>query len=269
MAVLPSALATATLNNYSRSWSKYLEFCSYISIPASLPISIRYASLFLVYLSNHKFSASSLSTIMSGLSYYHKMRLLFDPFQSFPVRQLLQALKKNSPSTPDIRRPISENLLFQLLDKLHTLGLPNYEYTLFSTMFLFGFYFGLRIGEYTSSQHNLNFEEVVVSSTSVTITFHSHKHSNRQSLPHFINQTKLRYCPVVYANRYLSLRPTVPGPFFIFRSKPITSKKISSTLRQLVILLNLPPHLYSPHSFRIGAATHWFGKKIQMSVFVS
>ena len=36
---------------------------------------------------------------------------------------------------------------------------------------------------------------------------------------------KKKAMPVVYANRYLSLRPTVPGPFFIFRSKPITSKK--------------------------------------------
>ena len=174
LTLLPQALAKSTHTNYTRSWKKYVTFSHHIGIVASLPISIRYACLFLVHLFNHNFSASSLTTIMSGLSYYHKMRMLPDPFQSFPVRQLLQALKKNSPSSPDSRRPISEFLLLQLLDKLQTLGLPIYETNLFSTMFLFAFYFGLRIGEYTSSQHNLLFEEVVVSNTSVTITFHSH-----------------------------------------------------------------------------------------------
>ena len=258
--LLPQALAHSTQLSYTRSWQKYLDFTHHIGIVAHLPISIRYACLFLVYLFNQNFSISSLSNIMSGLSYYHKMRILPDPFISFPVRQLVQALKKNSPSTPDTRRPISEIMLLQLVDKLQILALPIYESQLLATMMLFSFYFGLRLGEFTSSQHNLQFNDIAVTSESVIITFHSHKHSNRQSLPHIIGKTNLRHCPVVYANRYLSLRPHVPGPFFIFRNKPVSPKYFAAKLKQLITLLSLPPQFYSPHSFRIGAATHWFAK---------
>jgi len=228
----------------------------------SLPISIKHACLFLVYLFNHRYSTTSISTIMSGLSYFHKLRMLEDPFQSFPVRQLLQSLRKQSPATPDTRRPISEHLLLQLLDKLHNLSSSEYEITLFSAMFLFAFYFGLRSSEITSSRHNLQFDEIIVSSNSVIISFHSFKHSNRQSLPHIIKQTSLRHCPVVAAKKYITLRPPGAGPFFIFRNKPISAKTFSSKLKQLITLLNLPSQYYSPHSFRIGAATHWFSKNL-------
>jgi len=197
---------------------------------------------------------------MSGLSYYHKIRLLPDPFQSFPVRQLVQALKKVSPSFPDTRRPVSENLLLLLVDKLQLLGLSFYETTLFSTMFLFAFYFGLRISEYTSSQHNLKFENVQVSANSVVINFHSYKHSRNQSLPHFINRTHLRHCPVLFANKYISMRSATQGSFFVLNNKPISARKFSNILKQLILLLDLPPQFYSAHSFRIGAATHWFSK---------
>ena len=175
--LLPQALAKATQTNYKRSWSRFSQFAEFIGINVCLPISIRYACLFLVYLFNHQFSSNSISTIMSGLSYYHKIRLLQDPFQYFPVRQLLQSIRKISPSSPDTRRPISEHLLLQLIDNLHRLGLPLHETTLFSTMFLFAFYFGLRISEYTASRHNLLLEEVQVSINSVVIKFHSFKHS--------------------------------------------------------------------------------------------
>ena len=66
---------------------------------------------------------------MSGLTYYHKIRLLSDPFQLFPVpvRQLFQAIKKKSPALGDSRLPISEHILFELLDNIHILGMSKYE----------------------------------------------------------------------------------------------------------------------------------------------
>ena len=231
--LLPQALAPSTHKNYLRSCSKYAQFCSLLQISPSFPISVHYACLFLVHLFNKKLSTVSLTTIISGLSYYHKICMLSDPFKSFPVRQLLLAMKKISPTIPDSRLPITEHLLLQLVDKIQVLNLPVYETTLFSTMFLFAFYFGLRASEFTSSQHNLQYNEVQVSQNSVIITFHSHKHSYRQSLPHLINQTLLRHCPVRSANKYISLRPAIPGPFFIFRNKPISPRTFSAKLKQI------------------------------------
>ena len=259
--MLHQALAPATQSNYARSLRKYNEFAVEIGINSSFPISVKHACLFLVFLFNNKFSPTSILTIMSGLTYCHKIRLLTDPFQFFPVRQLFQAIKKNSPSPGDSRLPISESILFDLLDNIHLLGLSKYESILLSTMFLFAFYFGLRIGEYTASPHNLQLTDVCVSHKEVVIIFQSFKHSKQRSLPHSIKPSSLRHCLVKSAMSYASLRPPIEGAFFVYAGKPVSPKSFTTKLKQIISLIGKSPEKFSPHSFRIGAATHWFNKQ--------
>ena len=158
-------------------------------------------------------------------------------------------------------------MLFELLDKIHLLAVSDYESILFSTMFLFAFFFGLRIGEYTTSPHNLQFSDITVSKTEVIVMFQSFKHSNsnRRTLPHSMKPTSSRYCPVVSENNYLKRRPRGPGPIFISLGKPISPKTFTLKFKQLVRLTGRSPEHYSAHSFRIGAATHWFNQNISES----
>ena len=216
--------------------------------------------MFVVHLIRKQSHPNSIAPILSGLAYFHKIRNFPDPFQSFVIKQLLQAGRKISISSPVKRKPISEDLLLSLVDSMFGLGLPPYDFSLFSTMFLFAFYFGLRISEFTSSRHNLSFTDVSVSDESVTITFHSFKHSKQPSLPHILKPTNLRYCPWQSARTYISKRPAIHGPFFISAGQPVSPKTFSSLLKRLIHLCNKQDDYYSPHSFRIGAATHWFKK---------
>ena len=138
----------------------------------------------MVHLSRNHSHTSSISPILSGIAYFHKIQGYPDPFQTFLIKQLLQASRRMSQPSPDKRRPITEELLLSLIDSMSSMNLPTYDFSLFSTMFLFAFYFGLRISEFTSSRHNLDFSDVTVSADCISIIFRSYKHSIRPSLPH-------------------------------------------------------------------------------------
>ena len=88
---------------------------------------------------------NSIAPILSGVAYFHKIQNYPDPFQSFLIKQLLQGGRKVSNKPSNRRNPITEDLLLALIDALLSLGLPYYDFSLFSTMFLFAFYFGIRI----------------------------------------------------------------------------------------------------------------------------
>ena len=258
--LLDSALAPSTRSAYQSAWRQFCLFARTLSFLPSIPISSYHAALFVVHLIQKNSRSSSVPPILSGIAYFHKIRGHPDPFQTFLIKQLLQAGHRISTPSPDKRKPISEELLLSLIDAMSSLNLPSYDFSLYSTMFLFAFYFGLRISELTSSCHNLSFSDVTVSSASITIIFRSFKHSSQPSLPHILKPTHLRFCPCQAALTYISKRPSLPGPFFISAGKPVSPRNFSNMLKRLLPLCNKDPYFYSPHSFRIGAATHWFKK---------
>ena len=230
-----------------------------MSFRPSIPISSYHAALFIVHLTRNRSQSSSIPPILSGIAYFHKIQGYPDPFQTFLSKQLLQASRRVSQPSSDKRKPITEELLLSLIDSMSSMNLPTYDFSLFSTMFLFAFYFGLRISEFTSSRHNLNLSDVTVSTDCISIIFHSYKHSVRPSLPHTLKPSNLRFCPVRSACTYISKRHSSPGPFFILSNKPISPKTFSKLLKQCLHLSNAQG-CYSAHSFRVGAASHWFRK---------
>ena len=102
--------------------------------------------VFLSLFNNKNTPASSIASILSGISHTHKIRGVLDPTHTYPVNQMLIAIRKTG-TKPDKRKSITETLLFTLLTKMNLLGLSTFEISLFKAMFLFAFYFGLRIGE--------------------------------------------------------------------------------------------------------------------------
>ena len=253
-------MAPSTRSAYQRAWHQFILFARTLSFLPSIPISSYHASLFVTHLLQKNPHTSSIPPILSGIAYFHKIRGHPDPFQTFLIKQLLQGGHRIATPSSDKRRPISEDLLLSLIDAMSSLNLSSYDFSLFSTMFLFAFYFGLRISEFTSSCHNLSFSDVTVSSDSITIIFRSFKHSSRPSLPHILKPTNLRFCPCKAALTYIRKRPSLQGPFFISAGKPVSPRNFSYMLKRLLPLCNKEQHFYSPHSFRIGAATHWFKK---------
>ena len=85
-------------------------------------------------------------------------------------------------------------------------------------------------------------------SDSITIIFRYFKQSSQPSLPHMLKPTNLCVCPCQAALTYIRRQASFSSDFF------------SSMLKRGLPLCNKGQEFYSPHSFRIGAATHWLKK---------
>ena len=63
-------------------------------------------------------------------------------------------------------------------------------------------------------------------------------------------------CPVVNLVRYCNLRGAKDGPLFLNENgTAVTSLHFSRCLKNSIQDFGLLPHLYTPHSFRIGGAS--------------
>ena len=138
-----------------------------------------------------------------------------------------------------------------------TVGLTLYERSLFSSMFLLAFYFGLRVGEITSSPHNLDVGQIVMSGDSIQLSFSSFKHSKDYSPIHTVQTQHKQFCPVLALNQYLEMRGKSQGFLFILHGRPIARNAFSSLFKQLLSIAGESASLYKAHSFRIGAASYW------------
>ena len=257
--LLLNALAPSTRQAYTRALNTYEQFCRMYNFNADLPITIYKLSLFITFQYEKGLPASSILSCMSAISYFHKLiSAKVDPTKSFVINQLMTGIKKDRPSL-DLRKPMSLNIIHLLIDNIHKLELSNFENHLFKALFLFAFYFGLRIGEFTSSPHNLSLNQITVNEHEISLKFASYKHAPLELSPvsHKLKADQSAYCPVKLLRNYLSLRGNDNGPIFLLNTKSLTAKYFSLRFKQALIMCNLNPSLYAGHSFRIGAACYW------------
>ena len=258
MKMIPLALAPATVASYRRHWRSFEAFAERFALPVTMPIAVDHLSCFMMELLNSGASASSISSMLSAFSYFHKLEGGPDPTHSFFIRQLAIAVRRQVPSS-DSRVPITEAMLFRMVEQIAKCGWPIYDTVLFQATFLFAFYFGLRVSEFTSSRHNILRKQLEISNTLAKLTFLSFKHS-KQPETHSIASIDSPYCTVKALLRYLAFRGNTPGPLFLLHGKPITSKLFSSTLNRILGPLGLSDANIKAHSFRIGAASYWVEK---------
>ncbi|KAI8515695.1 hypothetical protein Bbelb_065080 [Branchiostoma belcheri] len=173
----------------------------------------------------------------------------------------------NRNHAPDGRLPITLPILHRLIHSLTHIVPKEYDNCLFKTMFLFMYYAFARVGEVAitrEAQHTLTISDVHAeldahgNPTSFVVTFKTYKHSkaSNPSTISILAQPDSRYCPVGNIRQYLQLRGGGPGYLFLAQNaSPVTSDYFAKVLHACVIQTNLDPHRYTPHSFRIGAAT--------------
>ena len=71
-----------------------------------------------------------------------------------------------------------------------------------------------------------------------------------------IGKTNNDSCPVTALLSYLARRGNTPGPLFQWDNHtPLSKSKFVEHVHQALLWANIPAHLYTGHSFRIGAAT--------------
>ena len=263
--LLQAAKAETTWAAYNRSNRSFQQFyITQYSVPPTMPYSPSDISAFVSFLHLKRQAPSTVSTHLSAISYFHKLKNLSDPTQSFLVRQL-QLGGRRLHQQPDSRQPITKAILHQLYHAVPKLSPTHYMTTLYQSLFLLCFHGFLRVGEVTAtaacSTHTLTLAQITIphhqsQPSSLTITFNSFKHS--KGTPYKINiLTQQGPCPVKAMVHYLQLRGLTQGFLFVNLLKhPLTRYQFASFLSTTLKFIGQDPDKFNTHSFRIGAATH-------------
>ena len=255
---MSKALSQSTKELYQRAWAQYERFAMIHGLAVGIPIPVQDLLCFITSLYNKGCPASTVSSTLSGISYFHKIQPLpvFDPTHHFAVTQLRVAIRKERPSL-DFRKPVTEIMLHAIFDTLAQLNLPIYDLWLFRSVYSFMFYFGLRIGEVAQSVHTIQRGQLSVSSSKLTLAFSSYKHAPLQPFSHVLQANDSIYCPVSTISNYLAMRGDDPGPLFQLGEKSIPKALVSHRLKEVLSRAGIEATNISSHSFRIGAASLW------------
>ena len=95
---------------YERCWKKLSNFLGLLGISRSLPVSVPVTLLLVANLLELRLSPSSLLSIMSAVSYFHKANNLLDPTNAFLVTKAVAGARNNAPCF-DIRLPVTPSVL--------------------------------------------------------------------------------------------------------------------------------------------------------------
>ena len=237
------------------AWRNFVNFAHSHNLPSLLPIPIDHLLCYITFLANKGRAFASLSTIVSAISYFHKLDGVPDPTKTFKFQQLLAALKRSHHSV-DLRLPMTHDILKRILGKLDNSSLAHYERMLFKAMFLLAFHFGLRLGEITQSPHNLSWDSIILSSRSLKLTFQSFKHAVGPPVTHKVVGSGSVLCPVAAMASFLGVRGQRPGPLFLLGGAAVKRHMFNGILKSLLRQCGIQGRITS-HSFRIGAATWW------------
>ncbi len=227
------------------------------NLPTFLPLPPHIITKYLAFLFENGTAYGSAVAYLSALSYFHKVNSVCDTTKDFNVTQVLKGFKRNrSSATP------CQALSFDEVSLLHqtvpALGLDLYPACLFGTMLTLGFFLGLRIGEMTTSPHNLLFDSIIINERYLKVDFLSFKHSASPS-SHILrpSQVENNFCPVRQMKRYVGMRGARSGPLFLNQGKPVHRNFFSTNFKRVLKRCGFDAKFYSPHSLRVSAARYW------------
>lgn len=263
LALLHSSLSESTKASYKRSWMLFQQYCLQGNVSNKLPISEITLCNFIAYLFEQNYSPSSITSMVSAISYVHKIFNIQDHSQSFLVRKIIFGANKSA-KAPDYRLPITSSIFVKLVNALQ-FTIPNFfNRLLLQCLFSVAFHRFFRMGELiakTSSNHACIIQRKDVSfngNSSVELILR-HSKTMHNTHPITISLSKVsppQVCPVTTLQLYLSAHKHRNGPLFQFHSgSPVSYQFVSTNLQNTVKFIGLNSQWYKGHSFRIGAAT--------------
>ena len=280
--LLENSLAQSTRKSYRRSIQLYSNFHHYFHLKSKsyFPISASRLSKFISFLAAKKYKAASIQSILSGLSYIHVLNDWPNPVNHCLIKKMLLGSKRVRFSA-DSRLPITKKILRAIMKSASRLFPSLFEQALFRAMYSLAFHALLRVSEYTTrdtSNHVIqlqavNFQARGPSICSCTIRLQHYKHSLKPVTLSIAKSSCSAICPVRNLLRYCRMRGPGKGPLFINEDKSaVTSRQLSRGLRISIEDQRLAPHLYTPHSFRIGGASfaqecNYSESRIQSEIF--
>ena len=169
--------------------------------------------------------------------------------------------------SPKQRQPIT----LSIMERIHSLlsnSANNYSNLMIWAAYCTAYFGLLRVSEFTVSSHNHSnsFTDLLLSDITIDshvapqvirITLRQLKTDQyRQGTHIYLGRTSHPVCPVKALIHYLGSRRGRPGPLFILLNNPLlTRETLSTAINKIFQKLNMYPHNFNMHSFRIGAAT--------------
>jgi len=252
-----------TLQVYENAVQSFNQFRLEFQIELKWPPPIDHIINYVAYLSKKRYSSTTVKTYLSGINYKLKINNWADYTNSFVLQKMLKGFQRIDKKT-DSRKPITLDVLKQLVQVLPAVCTSRFETQLFKAAFCLAFFGFLRLGEvaFTSSvsdNHVIKISDIsFLKNSNVCVKIESSKTDQLGNSVTLILQENIckNICPVKQLKQYLSLRPNIEGHLFChLNHKTLTRFQFLTVLKKALVFLGLNPLDYNTHSFRIGAAT--------------
>lgn len=269
--LIRKSLAPSSRNTYDRAFEYYSKFIHdrFGNIPI-FPATVEQLVLFIAHSFEHNLAASTVTTYVSAISYFLKMRNVPDPTSNFIVKKCLQGYQKCA-GTSDTRLPITPIVLRSIVGSLDLTTNSHFIRLMLKSMYLLAFHAFLRVGEFTvngkSTQmassvvcvHDVHFiHEAAANHVAFELKLSGYKHSKGKCQTLYIerNVKETNMCPVHALWSYLQLRGETMGPIFSFMDgSPVSRSYFTQQLKLSLIWAGYDTQFYKGHGFRIGAAS--------------
>ncbi|CAG2209864.1 unnamed protein product [Mytilus edulis] len=216
--LLKCSMASNSWKTYKTAVECFKKFRFIYNYRDIWPVPIDEIAQFIAYLSYKGFSASTVSTYISGLAHTHKINNITDNTKSFIISKMIEGLRRKNPQKLDVRTPISFDLLKRLIHSLRSVCNSQYETLLFSSAFSLAYFAMLRVSELAinsrtdESGHALKCEDVTFDKSNGQTELHVKLCSSKTDQKHnsitliIQSHADSNICPIRLLQSYLQVR---------------------------------------------------------------
>ena len=254
--IIMSSLSKASRANYNKVLVDYKKFVSQtLLVSNAIPINIGHLILYLTHLHKLGYASATIISRLSALNYCQLTVQAPNLNSHFLIQKFTSGLSKLH-SSVDLRSPITPDILRSLLSALPQTVTGPYYIKMYRAMMVLSFFAFIRPGEITDSPNNLQFHQIALNKSQVSITFIKFKHHKGPPVTITIKSQTNSHCPVALARDYILARGIAPGPLFCHQNGlPISYNQFNVALYNTQALIQSKQKL-NLHGFRIGAATY-------------
>ena len=263
--LLQASLAESTRGLYENAWKKLVMFMFSLGATPRLPISVSITLLFVAHLHCNNFASASIVSIISAISYFHKINGVMDPTKALIVVKAITGTR-NLATIGDIRLPITSSILSKLVNATwHVFQASAYKALIMRTMMVLAFKAYLRVGEMVPRNKSirigcLQINDILITEDCMIIHFKHFKHSGKHGAQTLnvrtgcIEGTNLD--AIAMMKQFLIARGRTHGILFAFPDgTPMLRREFDTSLKTLLRFSGFSTDQFKGHSFRIGAAT--------------
>ncbi|XP_077140617.1 uncharacterized protein LOC143805314 isoform X1 [Ranitomeya variabilis] len=259
MPLIRSSIAPSTWKTYGKVWEEWCLLAEGKPVGSSETAQMQVTMVFLSKMYAMGVSGAVARNRMSALAFHFKLRGWPDSTKHFLVSQILKGWRRSS-KHGDNRRPISFELLGNLVKATESVCDSKYEAALTSAAFGLAFFGAMRVSEIVPTALNkpggLRREDILICNDCLRIRIRKSKTDQEGRGTWFpIFAINKDICPLMLILNYMRVRKD-GSQFFVHENGiPLVSGQFLAVLRRTLSVVGMPAAEFGTHSFRIGAAT--------------